>query len=227
MYFFVFFSLFGPFPPSVVSCLLSNSSCFRSQSGGGCGWGQQEVHGAQWGTIRCSDRLSLAASRVLHGTGLCDIDPTRAHLLLKLNTFPSLDSTSPVSLIFNCLLKFWQYWWFFFFKSVWKDITHGDGSPSSGTTHEMYWYYIPFQVTTNKVLNNLWIFKMHRIQSYHDLRSFTSSIALQVKMDTKHIQSWSKVPVSFTAHVSVMNQWNTNYFVTKTVIKFCSEMTLL
>lgn len=86
------------------------SLCCRGHCGAGCGGGQQEVHGAQWGTVWCSDGVSLADSRVLCRTGLYDIQPTRAHLLLNLNIFSSLESTSPGSFIFTCLLKLWQLW---------------------------------------------------------------------------------------------------------------------
>lgn len=87
----------------ITTCL-----CCRSQSGARCGWGQQEIHGAQWGTVWCSDWVSLAASRVLYRTGLYHIQSTRANLLLNLN-MSSLDLTSPGYFIFSCLLKFWHY----------------------------------------------------------------------------------------------------------------------
>lgn len=58
-------------------------SCCRAHGGGERGGSQPEVHGAQWGTVWCSDGESLADCRVCCRTGLFDLQPARTHLLLK------------------------------------------------------------------------------------------------------------------------------------------------
>lgn len=59
----------GTEPKSLVASEYFSPWCFlkhpcfssRPHAATGCDWGQQGIHGAEWGTIRCTDGLSLAA----------------------------------------------------------------------------------------------------------------------------------------------------------------------
>lgn len=79
-----------PIPPADFSRLHEDVEapdvclCFRAAGGGGRAGGQQELHGAEWGAVRLSDGVSLADGWVLCTTGLQNLQPTRAHLLLMM-----------------------------------------------------------------------------------------------------------------------------------------------
>lgn len=109
---------FNPWATGAASDLfiISNhlSLCCRSRPGAGCGGSQQEVHGAQWGTVWRSNWLSLAASGVHCRTGN-GFKPTRTNSLLKLN-FPAgflftADCLHLDSVDYFVFFFLWQWKW--------------------------------------------------------------------------------------------------------------------